>query len=547
METGSVAVPITRVRLLIAAMVRIPSLYVAYSPSLSPQHIENVGLSYLYLRLRELSESDSRDVVADPITAAELKEDVKNQLQKNPNLLSREEKQDLYKFLKRGFQESYCEDIFADTKLLYKITKKTAQELLEYSIQQQTIENLRNALPATSLQVLSDAAEQMVHVVASLGADEPRLTFPLNWDKEPVYTYVSTGMPFFDEILDGGMCAREVNIFMAPYGTCKTSLATHLLVNGAWDCYANYLGQQSLPENERRKGLAVLVSYEALPGELRYRVGQCAGRIEFDSLKNMGTAGLAALTGPGMPPQAYEQNYFKSEIESGVFVSERERLQEATFWVNEHTLMLDFTTAQGAGGVPEIAAEIVKEMNSRGSNYYIHSVSVDYAGLLVSRLLESAYPAGKRPEEHKILPGLVNELRRKVAIPLSAPVLLFHQLTGQANRKGAKIRVADKVDAKGAAAFSEHAANAVVASHLNEDGVGLMKNQKFRRSSARAPVAFRLYGAMCRLDVATDYTVDMSGTLKRKNNNQLQEQGEQTMADDDDNPTTPDPETTDDE
>lgn len=533
MDAGSIAVPITRVRLLLAAMVRVPELYTAYSLNLAPQHIEDAGLSYLYLRLRELSEDTNRNLVVEPVTAVELKEDVRSQLTKNPNLLDSEDKAELQKFLKQGLKQSYCKEIFDDKKLLFKLTRQTVQALLEYAIQQDTIENLRTADPAGSLEVLNNALGRMEEVTASLGSNEPRLTFPKDWDKRPVYTYVSTGMPFLNEILDGGMCAKEVNIFMAPYGTCKTSLATHLLVNGAWDCYAAYLQQQHLAKEDRRKGIAILVSYEALPGELQYRIAQCAARIEFDSIKNMGTSGISALAGAGVPPKPYEEKYFKDEIANGIFVPERERLELAMPWLNEHSLMLDFTTSQGSGGVPEIAAEIAKELHTRGPNCYVHSVSVDYAGLLVSRLLEATTGPGKKPEEHKLLPGLVNELRRKVAIAFETPVLLFHQLTGVANRKGSKIRVADKVDAKGAAAFAEHAANAVVASHLTEDGVGLMSNQKFRRSSVRPPVAFRLYGAMCRLDAATDYTVDMSGALTRKVDGQPDDAGQLGMAEDD--------------
>jgi len=523
----------SRVRLLLAAMARVPALYAAYSVNLEPQHFQDMGgLSYIYLRLRELSDKPDRDLKEDPVTPAELREDVTSQLQRNKNLLDWDEKQEVKAFLKSCFKPSYCADIFANTRLLARLTRTTAQALLEQHIQQSTIEDLRAAGPAGSLQVLDAAMSQLTAVTASLGNGDPRITFPDEWDKEEVYTYVSSGLPFLDEILDGGMCANEVNIFMAPYGTCKTSLAVHLLVNGAWQCHADYLAQQHLPEEERRKGLAVLVSYEALPGELRYRIAQCAGRIEFDSFRNMGSAGIAALSGPGDPPKPYELEYFKEELASDSFEPERVRLMNAQTWLNEHTLMLDFTTSMGSGGVPEITAEITKELHNRGSNCYVHSVGIDYAGLLVDRLLEATTVPGRKPDEHKVLSSLVNAIKRKVAIQFQTPVLLFHQLTGAANRQGSKIRVSDKVDAKGAAAFAEHAANAVVGSHLNADGVGLMKNQKFRRSASRPPVAFRLHGAMCRLDSASDYTIDMSGALTIKQADQAAPQGTDNFADD---------------
>jgi hypothetical protein len=202
-------------------------------------------------------------------------------------------------------------------------------------------------------------------------------------------------------------------------------------------------------------------------------------------------------------------------------------------------LVLDFSSS-GNGGVPEIVSNIRKQLAARGPNYYVHSVFIDYAGLMVQRYLRTREKekSGRFIEEHSYLTSCVGEVKVGVAMNFDTPVILFHQLSGEANKKTRTIRLADKTQAKGSTTFSEHLANSLIVSHLDENQVGLMGNGKTRRSGAAPPVAFRLYGAMCLLQEANDYTVDMTGALKKKKGDEPtigEVQSSLVDSDDDDN------------
>jgi hypothetical protein len=515
LEHESGGVSSTRSRLLLSAMIRDESIYDQFSDKIEPRHFTNLALSYCYLVLSEEVKA-ARVSSSEFISVAEYRAIVRSNLETSPTLLDADVKAEVRQFLKAGLASSYCADIFSDKKVLRKLLIKTVREMLQAELKREAIEGLVGSKVSTLAERLLDYTDRAQEIEAKVGSNEKRLTFPEDWDIVPVYVYVSTGITFLDALLDGGMCLREVNCFMAPFGTCKTTTASHLTVNGGWASYSDYLGQLHLPEDQRKKGISILVSYEATKSELQYRMMQCAAKIEFDSMRLMGTTGVQALGGPHDPPKSYETAYFRQEIEDNIFESEQERVAKALPWLNEHTFIIDFSAEGGDGGVDEIVSEIQRELAVRGDNCFVHSVFIDYAGLMAERLMSSGkLPA--RTEEHKLLTNIVGELKRKISVKMSSTVLLFHQLSGAANKMGgAKIRLADKTNAKGSQSFTEHVANAIVASQLNDDQVGLMANQKFRRSLRKPPVAFRVNGAMSRLEESTGYTVDMAGVLAKK-------------------------------
>jgi hypothetical protein len=509
-------VAMSRVRLLMSAMARDGAIYQQFEPQLAPSHIHSPALSYFYMVLKEVKQEAKLQGEAE-VSIPEIRARLRENLELMPNLLDWDEKEELKRFLKKCLVTSYCEDLFGDRKTLNRLLYKTVKDLLSDSLREESIRGLAGASNVEVSKILKQYSTRADEIEATVGENEVLLTFDPEWDRQPVYKFVSTGIPFMDKLLGGGMNWREVTGFMGPFGSCKTATAVNLCVNGAWASYSEYLQQLHLPENERRCGISVIISYEATRGELQYRIIQCAAKVEFDSVVQMGEGGVESLRGEHEDPRDYEKSFFSQQLEDGTFVPEKDRVKQAIPWLNRHTLVLDFS-ASGNGGVPEMVASIQKQLAARGPNHYIHSVFIDYAGLMVQRYLRTREKekSGRFIEEHSYLTACVGEVKTGLAMNFDTPVILFHQLSGAANKKTKTIRLADKTEAKGSTTFSEHLANSLIVSHLDENQVGLMGNGKTRRSGAAPPVAFRLYGAMCLLQEANDYTVDMTGALKRK-------------------------------
>lgn len=509
-SAASGGVAISHLRLLLSAMSRDDALYNQFSVQLEPQHIPLPAFSVFYLILKELKEK-----ATEPVSLAEIKDKVYETLDKSPNLLDWDDKRELKSFVKVCLTNKYRADVFQDRKLLAKVLAKFVRELLTEHLRAESVRQLSVADPWSVYSMMKDFSEQAELIETRVGTMEARQTLSAEWDKQPVYQFMSTGIAFMDKLLGGGLNWREVTGFLAPFGSCKTSAAVNLCVNAAYSCYGSYVQQSHLPENQRRCGISVIVSYEALLGELQYRIVQCAAKVEFDSLTNMGANGLESLRGPYDEPHEYEKRFFAQEIEDGTFVCEQDRVKQVIPWINRHTLVIDFSSG-GSGGVAEIVAEIQKELVARGENVFVHSVFIDYAGLMVKRMIDAMPPRKKEISEAALVSSCVGDIKTDIAIRFDAPVVLFHQLSGEANKRSKTIKLADKTDSKSSKGFSEHLGNALVASHLNLENVGLMANQKTRRSGAVPPTAFRLYGQMCLLQDAVDYTVDMSGCLRKK-------------------------------
>ena len=360
----------------------------------------------------------------------------------------------------------------------------------------------------------SNAATQAEWLALNDHTNKPKLTLGEKWDKTKPFVVRSTGLSFLDDFMGGGARENEAYGLMAPYGTCKTTLAVML-----WSLTANQCYNETLDENwDGKKGLSFLVTYEApLAPEIQHRVVMYSAQIHRDRLEAMGTEGLDALQSDPDNPLPYEQDLFKQQISDGVFLPETKRIEKATSYINDHTVCLDFTGADedwphaGHGGVSEIIQRINLELRNRGKDHYVKNVIIDYLGLMVDQ--DGSENNSKKEEDHKLYQKKVQELIKQVAVKFKCHLWVLHQLSGSANAMLSPTKTLHHTDAKGSKSFGENFHFMFVVGNLNMDQMGQIACTKFRRSRRQPPKVIRVEGEFNNVVAPENYHIDSHGKI----------------------------------
>lgn len=399
-----------------------------------------------------------------------------------------EELEDLENFLNEDYAGHEVDES------TYRWASSKIKQLIEESVlQDMAVRVTSDVLPA-SLPDMLESWEQRLTDLQSLGHTESSTeTYPDEWDRVAGLNLRSTGLSFLDDFLAGGHCAGEVYGILAPYGTCKTTLAAMLFCNEARQAQSRYLECVS-EERPIRIGLSVLVSYEAAKSpEVQHRCLMYMGQLQRGSLAAMDSSGIASLAGDPQAPLSYEQKRFSQQISDGMFRTEQQRTEEVVGVMNQHSLILDMTgndpdfRRAGGGGLKEIASRLKAELShrSRGTTaeYYVENIMIDYVGAMVKREL-AASGADSSDLRHRITEaGLMSG--NLLAKPFGCPVWLIHQLSGVANssfKPGARLHHTDSAESK---SFAENLDFAFVIGNLNDKNQGQIACTKHRRAASK--------------------------------------------------------------
>lgn len=361
-----------------------------------------------------------------------------------------------------------------------------------------------------------DAALQSHSLLSLTGySTEQTLTFEPEWDVQDIMHRRSTGVGYLDRFLNGGTVDGEVYLFMAPYGTCKTTQGVMLWCLAAKQAYHDYLINPDSP-----KGLSVLVSYEApLSQEIRNRALMYTAMVHRDRLELMGTAGLNSLSDDPDNPLPYEHQLFRQQIQDQTFIPERQRVEQAISWLNKHTLCLDFSGSDprfpkaGYGGIAEITQRIELEIRNRG-NVKVNFVCVDYLGVMCNRHNDTI--AGRKEEVHTVYRDAIAKISSQIAKRFKTPAWVLHQLSGEANAVTSLKKKLHHTDAEGSKKVAENADFAFVVSNLNPDSMGKLACTKHRRAQARPDVIIKVDGAYNYITAPDNYCLDNRGQIVDK-------------------------------
>lgn len=358
-------------------------------------------------------------------------------------------------------------------------------------------------------------------------APKVNLTFKDGWDLENPMVVKTSGLAMFDRYMDG-VAKNEIYLFFAPYGVCKTTVAVQLWAESAKMSLQEELSyheraallepDEEVPEFERE--ISVFISFEPPTSpELHHRLLMCAAKISRDSLKRMGTMGLAGLSDEIDNPKVYEQDIFSEEIATGLFIPERQRAVEVIEWINTYTLVLDFSGSNmthanaGTGGVPEIVACINAELRSReketGVKHRVRNVMLDYLGAMLERVY------GEKASENAVLTQvMVKRLVDGVSKKYGCHIWVMQQLSGLANAQLNPTAKLHHTMGKGCKSVGENADFCFVVGHLEPvNQIGQLVCTKARRAKMQKSVLVKVEGEYNTVRMASGYGVDATGSI----------------------------------
>lgn len=505
-----------QLRLFVAIMLQNQSIFDTAKQHLTVEHFTELEESYRLLYRIIL---DYSQVNGGLPPYAELTAEIETLLEEDNEVISEDGRLELEDFLAYAYDAETFTGCPVDSAKSEKFAMKVVQKLIARKLHRSVSAEATNVsideLPMFA-QMLQQSIEQLKYVNSARKID---MSFNEDWDKHNPKLISTTGLGFLDKYLGGGTAQSEAYGLMAPYGTCKTTLGVMLWCTTATKCYADYL-ESPEPEEDRKIGLSVLVTYEAAKApEILHRAAMYSAGISRNSLDRMGLDGLSALSDDPLNPLPYEKIKFADEIKHGTFVPERQRIQKLIPILNKHTLCFDFSGADeafptaGNGGVDEIIRRLNFQLKARGEDkYYVKNVIIDYLGIMVDRDT-SPKDKTKSKEDHKIYQMAVQEIVNKICKPFKCHAWILHQLSGSANAMLSPTKTLHHTDAKGSKSFAENLDFCFVIGNLNNDAMGQIACTKYRRFRKLPGSVIQVDGEFNTVRAMDNYYIDSRGGI----------------------------------
>jgi hypothetical protein len=502
-----------QLRLFVAIMLQNQSIFDVVKARLTVDHFNEESYRFLYRVILDYYEVN-KCLPLYPELAVELE----TLLEEDGDLLSEEDREELEEFLAYAYDEETFTGCPVDSIKSEKFAVKVFKKLLARKLHQFVTVEINNA-SVDDLPIFAQRFTQELEEIKYVNAtSEVTMSFPTGWDKENPRSIVTTGLSFLDKYMGGGAAPGEGYGLMAPYGTCKTTLGVMLWATTAMKCYADWLADESA-EDKKKIGLSVLVTYEASrTPEILHRTAMYAATIRRSSLDRMGLDGLDALGNDSTKPLDYEQTKFKDQINHGVFIPERKRIENIIPILNKHSVCFDFSGADkafptaGSGGVNEIITRLKLELKARGQNHYIKNIIIDYLGIMVDRD-SSQKDKNKSKEDHKVYQVAAQEIVTSICKPFNCHSWILHQLSGSANSMLSPTKTLHHTDAKGSKSFAENLDFCFVIGNLNNDAMGQIACTKARRFRKLPASVIQVDGEFNTVRGLDNYYIDDKGGI----------------------------------
>lgn len=502
------------VRLFVTILMQNETIFSHFKSKLTVAHFPEESYQLLYrVLLDHYKENNSLP------SFTEIWADLESMLEQDSEIISDASRLDLEDFLSYAADPDTFDGTSVHSKKLENFALRIGREILMRAQSRGLQLALNEGIDDKDLPLFLQKTQLELEMLKTMGIkDKQALTFDVDWDKRDPKIIRTTGIGFLDKYLGGGACMGEVYGIMAPYGTCKTTIAVMLWCESAKHCY-----EEKLENSEAPHGISVLITYEAAKSpEILHRALMYAARVNRESLDKMGMEGLASLLDDPENPLDYERKLFKQEIDDGVFKPERSRVESAIVWLNSHTLCLDFSGSDkdyptaGSNGISEIVQRIKLELRTRGPSYYVRNVIIDYLGLMVDRDVTLESPKNGRQEDHKTYPTAVARIVREISKPFNCHSFVFHQLSGHANSMLSPTKTLHHTDAKGSKSFGENLDFSFVIGNLTTDSMGQIACTKHRRVRPLPPNIIRVDGEFNSVVGLNNYHIDSRGQIVEK-------------------------------
>jgi len=518
-----------RLRLWVAILIQNELVFKHFLANLAVEHFTEESYQLLYRCVLELY----REHEALP-TEVELQTELAGYFELDEEIISEAAREELEEFLDYAYDpDTFGADSVTSPKM-ERFAFKAGKLFLQRRQVESTIETLKSCNNLDTLPALfGDFREASEYLATSEYSVKVRKTMPKGWDRKEEAKKHATGIEFLDGFLGSGAVNKETYGLMAPYGTCKTTIAVMLWVNAAKNARREFLEAEQQRKNsddpkvrkqKTPKGLSVIVSYEApLSVELQHRAVMFGARIKRNRLEEMGLQGLDYLSNDPDKPKEYEKKIYQAEIADGQFIPERMRVEQFMPAMNGYTACLDMTGSDpefpsaGHGGINEIVTRINLELRSRGPEYYVKNVIIDYLALMVDQ--DNTIEPGSRQEDHKLYQNRVYQVQKEISTRFKCSTWLLQQLSGQANAKLNPTATLHHTDSKGSKSFAENLHFAFVIGNLNSDSVGRIACTKARRQGKETvsiPQLIQVKGEFNDVVTASQYGVDARGNIALK-------------------------------
>jgi hypothetical protein len=500
------------IKLLFSVLLRNETVFLHFNSTLTVEHWLEEHYRFIYRVLLDFWDSNERLP-----TEAEAYTEIESYREEDPEIISETAESDLEDFLNYAYDpETFGSDPPTSTKM-ESFAFKAGKRLLLERFREVAIEQLVDGVGVESLSSFFQSAATQSEILAHYEhSNSQSLTFNTDWDKSQASITLSTGLSFLDKYMGGGTRVGEAYGLMAPYGTCKTTLAVMLWCLAAEQAYDETLQD----EFSGKKGLTFLVTYEAPKNnEIQHRALMYAAQVHRSSLDRMGMEGMQTLGSDAENPLPYEKGKFGKDIDNGVFQPERTRIDKVIPWMNEHTVCLDFTGSDpdwpsaGHGGVNEIVNRVKLELRNRGPDYYVKNVIIDYFGLMVDR---DSTIGPKKAEDHKLYQNMVAVIVESISTKLQCHTWILHQLSGAANAMQSATKNVHHTDAKGSKSWAENLHFAFVVGNLNMESLGQIACTKHRRAGKTPPSIIKVDGEFNNVFTPDNYHIDGKGNIVDK-------------------------------
>ena len=501
-------------RLFVAILMQNETVFQHFKGKLTVNSFSEESYQLLYRVLIDFSATDNSLP-----SFAEVWADLETWFEAEPDIISEDGRVELEDFLEYAADPDLFHDYPVQHQKMERFAFKAGKRLLLQLHVQQFQQKLQKGVTFEQLPFVLQQTQVQLEMLSMAGhTTQAALTFEPKWDKRNPKFIRTTGLGFLDKYLGGGAVGGEVYGLMAPYGTCKTTLAVMLWCTAAQQSYEAALAD----DWDGRKGLSIFVSYEAsLSPELQHRALMYSARVSRYSLDRMGLEGMDGLMADVEKPLPYEKIKFARQISDGVFEPERVRVNKVIPWLNEYSLCLDFSGADvtfpsaGNGGILEIIQRIKLELRNRGPEYYVRGIVLDYLGLMVDR--DSTLKAGpKQKDDHKTYQEAGQRVVTEICKPFQCHTWVFHQLSGAANAMLSPTKTLHHTDAKGSKSFAENLDFALVIGNLNNDAMGQLACTKHRRFKRIPPTVIQVDGEFNSVSSPDNYHIDGKGNIVDK-------------------------------
>lgn len=296
--------------------------------------------------------------------------------------------------------------------------------------------------------------QDKLHKIRTVGANPAVSAFPDSLQTEGIGIH-STGLPFFDDWMNGGHAPGESYIVLGPTGVGKTTLAIQIAVAGAR--YQYDLVNGDLDDPNIGHWYYLIYEYAADP-EIFFRIWSHSANIHRDTLWKEFKQDFSTFSRTG-DYKPYELLRFSAEMKLGVETpGEYERFVAAKNQLSKHLHVLDMSGSNpnnpslGAGWVGDIVASLEKE---RELGRKIAGVVIDDAISMTERAMGERNVSGN-DSKYDLMTRLTNEVNRQVATPFHCPVWMFSQLRGKVNDR-APTKAMHHADAEGCSNLPKNA------------------------------------------------------------------------------------------